>query len=338
MNTSEQPPSFRETIFAQAENLEAAASGARVVLAEVDLAPLRSGVVILTGIGASWHALAPAVLALRGAGRRAFAVSPQDLGRAPAGALADAFVVVSQSGASAEPVAVLEHLEDAFTVAISAVGEGPLASAADVWLPLGTLRDTPVATLSYTATLQTLGLLCDAVLEGEPSPEWTSLPELVRGTLDDCDAQAQVTADRFAGIQTLDAIGSGVSVASAAETALLLREGLRIPATGYETRQYLHGPLESAAPGLGCVAFGSGRELSLTSSLTSYGAVVALVTDRPPGGEDQSSAFVIARTRELAAPILEILPVQLAVERAAAARGLDLAGLSRPQHDTKLAA
>jgi glutamine---fructose-6-phosphate transaminase (isomerizing) len=336
MKTSEQPPSFREAIFAQAENLEAAGFAARAALAEVDLAPLRSGVVILTGIGASWHALAPAALALRGAGRRAFAVSPQDLGRAPAGALADAFVVVSQSGASAEPVAVLEHLEGAFTVAISAVGEGPLASAADVWLPLGTLPDTPVATLSYTATLQTLGLLCDAVLEGEPSPEWNSLPDRVRETLDDCDAQAQVTADRFAGIQTLDAIGSGVSVASAAETALLLREGLRIPATGYETRQYLHGPLESAGPGLGCVVFGSGRELSLTSSLTSYGALVALVTDQPPGGEDESSAFVIARTRELAVPILEILPVQLMATHLAAAHGIAIGQLRRQQHDTKV--
>ena len=69
-------------------------------------------------------------------------------------------------------------------------------------------------------------------------------------------------------------------MASAGETALLAREGLRIPATGSETRQYLHGPLESAAPGLGCVLFGSERELELASSLVSYGASV-VAGERP---------------------------------------------------------
>ena len=73
-------------------------------------------------------------------------------------------------------------------VAISAAATAPWPSAADVWLPLGALPDTPVATLSYTATLQTLGLLCDAVLSDAPDADWGSLPELARRTLADCDA------------------------------------------------------------------------------------------------------------------------------------------------------
>src|SRR5204862_2398789 len=116
---------------------------------------------------------------------------------------------------SAESVAALEQLDGAFVVAISAAADGPMARAADVWLPLGPLPDTPVATLSYTATLQALGLLCEAVLDSERGADWDSLPDLVNRTLDDCDAQAQVTAARFESIQALDAIGSGASVASA---------------------------------------------------------------------------------------------------------------------------
>jgi len=334
---SRKPHSFREAIFSQADNLEEAASAARGALAEADLAPLKDGVLILTGMGASWHALAPAVLMLRRAGRRAFAVAPDDLGHSPARALADAFVVVSQSGSSAEPIAALEQLDGAFVVAISAAADGPLARAADVWLPLGTLPDTPVATLSYTATLQALGLLCDALLDADSGAEWDSLPGLVSETLDDCDAGAQTTAGRFEAVHALDAVGSGASVASAGETALLVREALRIPATGLETRQYLHGPLEAAGPGLGCVLFGSGRELSLASSLTSYGATVALVTDQQGIVAADSSVFVIPKTRELAAPILEILPVQLMATHLAATRGIAIGELHRQQSDTKVA-
>ena len=65
---------------------------------------------MLSGIGASGHALIPAMLALRAAGRRAFAVQATELrmARRARRELGDAFVLVSQSGASAETVAALE--------------------------------------------------------------------------------------------------------------------------------------------------------------------------------------------------------------------------------------
>jgi glutamine---fructose-6-phosphate transaminase (isomerizing) len=222
-------------------------------------------------------------------------------------------------------------------VAISATAEGPLARAADVWLPLGPLPDTPVATLSFTATLQALGLLCDGVLGADRGSEWDALPELVAATVRALDRDARAAASRFEGINALDAIGAGPSVASAAEAALLMREGLRIPATGFETRQYLHGPLEAAGPGLGCLLFGSGRELDLASSLRSYGASVALITHQLGAGEDRAEVLAVPTAHELAAPILEILPVQLMAAHMASARGTAIGELRRQQRDTKVA-
>ena len=126
-------------------------------------------------------------------------------------------------------------------------------------------------------------------------------------------------------------------MASASETALLMREGVQIPAAGFETRQYLHGPLESVGPGLGCVLFGSGRELTLASSLLSYGASVVLVSDRPSAATAFPSAFVVPPVGELAAPILEILPIQLTAAYLAAARRVSIGTLRRVQPDTKMA-
>src|SRR5207302_11501220 len=118
--------SFREAVFSQPSNLEAASGAFRDAVAEVDLGSLCAGTLVLSGIGASAHALVPAVLALRAAGRRAFAVSAAELREPRSAELGDAFVLVSQSGASAETVAALDAISDRPVVVISARGDSPL--------------------------------------------------------------------------------------------------------------------------------------------------------------------------------------------------------------------
>ena len=314
------------------------AAAFREAIAEVDIGALCGGTIVLSGIGASASALIPAMVALRASGRRAFAVSAPELRVDGAARLGDAFVLVSQSGASAETVEALRYIEGAPVVAISARGDSPLAQAADVWLPLGPLPDTPVATLSYTATLQALGMLCDTLLGTAPGDTaWDRLPDVAAEVLERTDAAVQRLAERFAQVSALDAVGGGPAHASAAETALLAREGLRLAATGMETREYLHGPLEAVAPGFGAVVFGRERERALAAEMASFGAAVALLTDTGTGEVDGVDVIDLPQVPWLAAPVLQILPVQLLVEHTARLRGLTIGELRRQQHDTKVA-
>ena len=327
---------FREAIFRQPENLRAAAQAFREAIDGVDVTSLCHGTLVLSGIGASASALIPAMVALRAAGRRAFAVSAQEL-REGSARLGDAFVLVSQSGASAETVDALRYIQDAPVVAISAKGDSPLAKAADVWLPLGPLPDTPVATLSYTATLQALGMLCDTLLRtADDATVWDRLPDLATEVLEHADDAVGPLAERFAEVHALDAVGGGPAQASAAETALLAREGLRLAATGMETRAYLHGPMEAVAPGFGAVVFGREREHALADELASFGATVALLSDTAAPAPDGVSKIELPRVPWLAAPVLQILPVQLLVEHAARHRGIAIGELRRQQRDTKV--
>ncbi len=325
---------FRAGIEAQPQNLNDGASTLRARLAEVDLTPLREGTIVFSGIGASWHALLPSVRRLRAEGRRAFAVPAPEL--AEASGLGDAYVLVSQSGASSELLAALQRLHGAPIYAVSASGDGPLAQGADVWLPLGPQPDTAVSTLSYTATLQALGMLSEEILTPGGAAAWTTLGELAQATIESSDAVAARLAEALAGVATVDAVGSAAALASAGETALLVREALRLPAHGEETRQYLHGPLEAVDERFGCILFGAGRELELARALAGFGATVATVSDR----EDAAGphAFQLPSVGDLAAPILQIIPIQLTVAHAAAARGLPVAELRRQQDDTKAAA
>jgi glutamine---fructose-6-phosphate transaminase (isomerizing) len=323
---------WRDAVQRQPANLAAAAAAFADAIGAVDLETLRRGTIVFAGIGASAHALIPAVLALRAAGRRAFALQATELDDGGARELADAFVLVSQSGASAETVAALERVQGVPLVAITARGDSPLAEAAHAWLPLGPEPDTPVATLSYTATLQALGMLCDALL-GATGPVWSELPPLAEQLLESAAEPARELAADFAAITSLGAVGGGPGLASARETALLGREALRLPATGMETREYLHGPLEAVAPGFGAVIFGRERERALAASMASFGAQVLLVGDR----NADVPGVTLPEVPPIAAPILQILPVQLLVDEVAARRGLSIGELRRHQDDTKVA-
>ncbi|MDQ6815832.1 MAG: SIS domain-containing protein [Actinomycetota bacterium] len=328
---------FRRAIFAQPENLAAASDAFRSAAAEVDLSALCHGTIVLSGIGASALALIPAVLALRAAGRRAFVVSAGELRKTSAARLGDSFVLVSQSGASAETVASLECIDGAPVVAISAQGDSPLAQAARVWLPLGPIPDTPVATLSYTATLQALGMLVDELLGGKAGRSvWQRLPELAAGVLEGSDPMSAELAESFAQIVALDAVGGGPDHASAGETALLGREALRLPSSGMETREYLHGPLEAVTEQFGSIVFGRERELSLARELASFGAAVALITDIAGAEAGGARTIELPSLPSLAAPVVQILPVQLLVDHVARIRGLEIGALRRQQLDTKL--
>jgi glutamine---fructose-6-phosphate transaminase (isomerizing) len=325
---------FRTGIYAQPQNLIEAASALRARLSETDLAPLRAGTIVFSGIGASWHALLPAVRALRAAGRRAFAVPAPEL--ADAGDLGDAYVLVSQSGASSELLAAAERLGGAPTYAVSARGDGPLAQVAGAWLPLGPQPDTAVSTLSYTATLQALGMLCEEILGAAQPDAWDALAQLARATIEGSEDAAASLAEALADVVTIDAVGSAAALGSAGETALLAREALRLPGTGEETRQYLHGPLEAVDERFGCILFGGARELELARALSSFGATVCTVSDLRAEPAADMHAFELPPVGALAAPILQIIPVQLTVAHAAAARGLPVEELRRQQDDTKV--
>jgi glucosamine--fructose-6-phosphate aminotransferase (isomerizing) len=327
---------WRDAVHRQPANLAAAAGAFADAIAELDLETLRRGTIVFAGIGASAHALIPAVLALRAAGRRAFALQATELADSRARELADAFVLVSQSGASTETVAALEQIHGVPMIAISAQGDSPLARASEAWLPLGPEPDTPVATLSYTATLQALGMLCDALL-GETGSVWAQLPSLAEQVLETAAAPAAALAGAFAEVTALECVGGGPGLATARETALLGREALRVPATGMDTREYLHGPLEAVAPGFGAVIFGRARERALAREMASFGAQVALISDQGGAGGDGVTLLELPEVQAVAAPILQVLPVQLLVDEVAARRGLTIGELRRHQDDTKVA-
>jgi len=285
-------------------------------------------------MGSSYFAAIPASHALRAAGRPAFVLSATELLEPGGNLLGTAYVGISQSGKSAETVEGLSRVS-APRLSLTNDRSGPLADLAEVALPLGSVRDTAIATLTYTATLSATAALADSL--GAPLDfDWSRLPTLVSETLEESAPAAHEAAELFGDMDVLDFVARGSSLASAAESALLLREAVRIPAAYMDTLQYLHGPLEVAEPGRGCIVFGSGREVRLAEDLASYGMSVLLITEASVGRRRNLLVLRMPEMPDALAPVVQILPVQLLTHRLARNRGLSADGFRHEQDDTKL--
>jgi glutamine---fructose-6-phosphate transaminase (isomerizing) len=326
---------YLEDVLEQPANLARSREVFAQALQDADLSPfVGSRPLVLSGMGSSYFAAIPAAHTLRAAGRPAFALSATELLEPGGNLLGAAYVGISQSGKSAETVEGLSRVS-APRLSITNDESGPLVDLADVALPLGSARESAIATLTYTATLSATAALAGSL--GAPLDfDWNRLPTLVSETLEEGAPAANEAAELFGDMDVLDCVARGSSLASAAESALLLREAVRIPAAYMDTLQYLHGPIEVAEPERGCIIFGSGREVQLAEDLASYGVAVLLITEASVKRTRNLLVFRMPEMPDALAPVVQILPVQLLTYRMSRDRGLFADGFRHEQDDTKL--
>jgi glutamine---fructose-6-phosphate transaminase (isomerizing) len=248
-------------------------------------------VIGLMGIGASYYAGLSALRELWKLGRRAILVDAGQLWDDPEVSVVDAYLAISASGESRETVQAIRALRDANSpvtvAAIMAEDTERLGSISDQSIPCADPEDSVPATISYMGTLQALSFLV-AALGGADldvlEREWAAVPEAIDAIFADLTAPADAIVDRFQTTGTFDFVGDKDSLGSAAEGALLLREAPRIPTAWFDSRSYLHGPMESLQSERGIVLVGDAREDGLQIIARQAAAVDcprAIVTHTP---------------------------------------------------------
>lgn len=318
---------YRDAMADQAASLEAVVAHVTEQLpAASEL--LRTRRPVFTGIGASFAAAAAPVHTLRARGLPAHRAGVGDL--PPGGpALGDAVIAVSQSGRSAETVAVQAALRSAtgvLTAAVVNIPGSPVTRVSDLTVDLGAQRDSKASTIGFTGTLAALGVLADAwQAPGQARPgAWTGLGAALRQLESGLTPVVERFADLLAPAVGIDVAGEQGSVAAAESGALLLREVSRIPATAFELRNYLHGPTESAHPAgharrTGHVLVGGRRSVELALQLAAFGAPVVLLAEEPVAAQDLSGVAVLQlppvpepQRAVLATVVLQRLSLELA--------------------------
>lgn len=336
---------FVEAMRSQPENLTLAHSTLTRDLARAQLAEWKPGeTVAVVAMGASSHTGQALVAVLAAVGFRAVNLTASDLLLAAQGFQpADHYVVVSESGRSPETIEAARGLTVGRRIGISNFPDAQIGEVLDAPLGLGGFEDSPVYTIGYTATLLAYALLLDRVGVVPAGPEVARIPAIVGNALNAYDSIAEALGRIVSEASAVDVVGRGTSYASAAETALMIREGLRIPSGSYETFQYLHGPMESARAGTVLVLFGDERELTVPDSVLDAGVKVILVTAAPEGAIPSfghANLTVVPLEPGLGGfvrPIVEIVFAQLLLAHASEHKPFPMEQFLYEQHDTKIA-
>jgi glucosamine--fructose-6-phosphate aminotransferase (isomerizing) len=332
---------YIEAVRAQGKNLRTSRAAVTDRLGSLDLAPWRDRRLGMAGMGASSNAIASVLGAYWSAGLRASGWLGSELQLAGSAADIEAVVAVSQTGKSAELYSALEQLPAGCPrLVVTDVEGSPIAGLAQATVPLALLEDSEVRTIGYTGTVQALLLLRDALVSSSapssaPAADWEAVADEVERQLPEAEQLAERLLPGLAGLTTFDVVGSGVHAGTAAQGALLLREVCKLPASGYETYQYLHGPIEAAGPGRALIAIGGEREAKLARSMAAAGATVLLITTADVAVEDHA-VFRLPRFPEAAQAVLGILPLQTITSLLAIDRGLPDGEFLYHQDDTKV--
>lgn len=316
---------YIEAVRAQGKNLRTSRAAVTDRLDSLDLAPWRNRRLAITGMGASSNAIASVLGAYWSAGLPASGWLGSELELAGPAAGAEAVIAVSQTGKSAEIHSALQHLPDGCPrLAVTDAEDSPVAGLADATLPLALLEDSAVRTIGYTGTVQALLLLRDALAPGHaPAADWDQLADDLELQQGPAEELAQRLLPALRGVTAFDIVGSGMHAGTAVQGALLLREVCKLPASGYETYQYLHGPIEAAGTGRALIAIGGAREARLAASMAAAGATALLITAAGTDTDDGQPRLTVFRmpqsdqapadqapADDLAQAVLAILPLQ----------------------------
>jgi glutamine---fructose-6-phosphate transaminase (isomerizing) len=315
-------------------------------LRDLDLAPWRDRRLAITGMGASSNAITAVLGAYWSVGLPASGWSGAELQSAGPAASAEALIAVSQTGKSAEIYSALQHLPEGFPrLVVTDAEDSPIAGLADAAIPLALLEDSAVRTIGYTGTVQALLLLRDALAPGcGPAADWDQLADELELQLASAEQLAAQLLPTLRNATAFDVVGSGTQAGTAAQGALLLREVCKLPASAYETYQYLHGPIEAVGPGLALIAIGGAREARLAESMAAAGATVLLITtgEAAAAGDAAMAAGSPGLTvfrlpdMDLAQAVLAILPLQTITWLLAEDRGCPDGEFRYHQDDTKV--
>jgi fructoselysine-6-P-deglycase FrlB-like protein len=328
---------FAEARAGQARALEdAIGTLTTAVHAQRDAGGLRGPGPVFVGIGASLAAACAPVWTLRLRGVHAWRLGAGDH-PLPYPASPHPVVGVSQSGRSAETLAVLDSVEPRRRYAVVNAHPSPISAAVAHRLELGNIPDSYASTIGYTATVAALGMLAEVWDGGEVDPGWARLPELFRWTEKVLGERAASLAESFRDARSADFVGAGPSVGSAEAGALLLREVARVPSAAMSTRQYLHGAMESAGDGVH-VLFGDDREVALAHTLAGAGHRVVLVSAADVPEQRGIRAVKLPAVPPNQRAVLEALVMQVLAAAVAGVRGLDVEEFVFHNNDIKVEA
>lgn len=273
--------------------------------------------IVLTGMGASFHALHPINLHLVSEGFIAFMIETSELVHYQSRLLDPEclMIVVSQSGQSAEVVRLLQvNRRRAEVIAVTNNANSKLAKQADAVVMTHAGQEFSVSCKTYVSTLMALEWLACILCGDNLSRAQKQLEKVVPAVqtyLSSWRAHVENLASRLSVAKNLFLVGRGASLAAVGAGALVIKESTHRAAEGLGSAAFRHGPFEMLGPDAFVIVFaGAAKTQSLNQNLLhdiqKTGAQAEMV-----GQDSEFKPFQIPISAASVQAILEILPVQM---------------------------
>jgi glucosamine--fructose-6-phosphate aminotransferase (isomerizing) len=242
-----------------------------------------------------------------------------------------AVLAISQSGRSPDIVGVLRAAagQGRPTVALTNDPGSPLAEPADVVVPMLAGEERSVAaTKTYLATLHAVAQIVASLRPTRERDSWfTRLPDLVSSLVEQ-QLHDRDGFDRLASATLLTAVGRGLELSTACETALKVRELSGLPAEAFSMPDLIHGPIAALHPsGALWLISTAGRDQPAEEALEVLGGATGLsvaVSDRAEVAGCADIGVRIPEVPEWLAPLLAVIPGQAAALRLGELQKVDL--------------
>jgi glucosamine--fructose-6-phosphate aminotransferase (isomerizing) len=272
---------------------------------------------ILTGMGASFHALHPLNLELINHGLVALMIETSELVHYQS-RLFDSttlIIAVSQSGQSAEVIRLLEiNRGNSSIIAITNTAESPLAEQANALIVTRAGKEFSVSCKTYVTALMALKWLGDVLCRGDLGQtrrQFNADCPAVRNYLADWKNHVLNLAKSMENAQHLFLVGRGSSLAAVGTGALIIKESTHFHAEGMSSAAFRHGPFEMLGVKIFVLVFaGDGKTRMLNQRLLNdirgqRGRAELVGEDAPFPPTTLPTASRAIQS------ILEILPVQM---------------------------
>ncbi len=291
--------------------------------------------VVLTGMGASFHALHPLFLRLNEYGYTTVAIETSELVHSVPGWFEPQtlIVAISQSGESAETIRLLEENRGrAAIVGVTNAADSALALQANASIFTIAGTEYSVSCKTYVTALMALHLLggflcgCDASQTREELAQSASAVAAYLRNWKDHVFEMMMEMGR---VRDLFLLGRGASLAAAGEGALIIKESVRLHAEGMSGAAFRHGPLEMVNGETFAVVFAGAEntrtlQARLLDNIRQAGGKTGWIAEDASGG-----AWRPPETPPGVRPIVEILPVQMMTLALAAEAGIEAGRFAR---------
>jgi glutamine---fructose-6-phosphate transaminase (isomerizing) len=269
--------------------------------------------VVICGMGGSHFATYPAWLILTRAGLPVWHVEASELLHQALSLITrkTLLILTSQSGRSAEILALLDTAVPGQVLAITNDAASPLAECANAVLQMHAGEEGTVSTKTYLNTLAVTQLAARALAGKDLDRTRTELFAAADGAaafVRDLAAHKARVGEVIGVPERAILLGRGASLATATAGALILKESAKLNAEGMSAGQFRHGPLELADPRLSLLVFngeGAGQALNarLVDDLGKYGARPHLIGADTPVAHPRATGAGV--------PVAEMLVVQM---------------------------